>query len=57
MITVYSKPLCGYCDMAKNWLTKHGFQWAEVRIDMNPEAREFLLKEGDCTMRQIYHNG
>ena len=57
MITVYSKPLCGYCEMAKNWLTKHGFQWAEVRIDMNPEARDFLIKEGHRTMPQIYHNG
>ncbi len=57
MITVYSKPLCGYCEMAKNWLTKHGFEWAEVRIDMNPEAREFLINEGHRTMPQIYHNG
>ena len=43
--------------MAKNWLTKHGFEWAEVRIDMNPEAREFLINEGHRTMPQIYHNG
>jgi len=57
VITVYSKPLCGYCEMAKNWLTKHGFEWAEVRIDMNPEAREFLINEGHRTMPQIYHNG
>lgn len=57
MITVYSKPLCGYCEMAKNWLTKHGFEWAEVRIDMNPEAREFLINEGHRTIPQIYHNG
>jgi len=57
VITVYSKPLCGYCEMAKNWLTKHGFEWAEVRIDMNPEAREFLINEGHRTIPQIYHNG
>ena len=57
MITVYSKPLCGYCEIAKNWLTKHGFEWAEVRIDMNPEARQFLINEGHRTMPQIYHNG
>lgn len=57
MITVYSKPLCGYCDMAKSWLTKNGFEYEEVRVDTNPEAREFLISEGHKTMPQIYHNG
>lgn len=57
MITVYSKPLCHFCDMAKHWLTKHGFEYEEVRVDTNPEARNFLLKEGHRTMPQIYHKG
>ena len=57
MIKVYSKPLCGYCDMAKQWLTKHGFEFEEVRLDTNPEAREFLISEGHKMVPQIYHNG
>tara|TARA_Y100001972_G_scaffold72370_1_gene87855 strand:+ start:372 stop:644 length:273 start_codon:yes stop_codon:yes gene_type:complete len=57
MIKVYSKPLCGYCDMAKQWLTKHGFEFEEVRLDTNPEAREFLINEGHKMVPQIYHNG
>ena len=57
MITVYSKPLCGYCDMAKQWLNKHGFEYEEVRLDTNPEAREFLINEGHKMVPQIYHNG
>ncbi len=57
MITVYSKPLCHFCDMAKHWLTKHGFEYEEVRVDTNPEARNFLIKEGHRTMPQIYHKG
>ena len=57
MIKVYSKPLCGYCEMAKHWLTKHGFEFEEVRLDTNPEAREFLINEGHKMVPQIYHNG
>ena len=57
MITVYSKPLCHYCEMAKHWLTKHGFEYEEVRVDTNPEARQFLIEEGHRTMPQIYHKG
>ena len=57
MITVYSKPLCPYCDMAKQYLNKHGFEYEEIRVDTNPEAREFLISEGHKTMPQIYHNG
>lgn len=57
MITVYSKPLCHYCTMAKQYLEKNGFKYEEIRVDTNPEAREFLISEGHRTMPQIYHNG
>jgi len=57
MITVYSKPLCPYCDMAKQYLNKHGFEYEEIRVDTNPEAREFLINEGHRTMPQIYYKG
>lgn len=43
--------------MAKSWLTKNGFEYEEIRVDTNTEAREFLLSEGHRTMPQIYHNG
>jgi len=57
MITLYSKPLCPYCEMAKQYLKKHEIEYEEIRVDTNPEAREFLLSEGHRTMPQIYHNG
>ena len=57
MITVYSKPLCHYCTMAKQYLETNGFEYEEIRVDTNPEAREFLISEGHRTMPQIYHNG
>jgi glutaredoxin len=43
--------------MAKQWLEKNGFEYEEIRVDTNPEAREFLLSEGHRTMPQIYNNG
>ena len=57
MITVYSKPLCHYCTMAKQWLQQNGFEYEEIRVDTNPEARNFLINEGHKTMPQIYHKG
>ena len=57
MITVYSKPHCPYCTMAKQYLEKNDFEYEEIDITENPEAREFLLSEGHRTMPQIYHKG
>lgn len=57
MITVYSKPYCPYCTMAKQYLEKNDFEYEEIDITQNPEAREFLLSEGHRTMPQIYHKG
>lgn len=57
MITLYSKPNCPYCTMAKNYLDTNKFEYETVDITENPEAREFLLSEGHRTMPQIYHNG
>lgn len=57
MITLYSKPHCPYCVMAKQYLENNGFDFETVDITENKEAREFLLSEGHRTMPQIYHNG
>ena len=43
--------------MAKQYLEKNGFEYEEIRVDTNPEAREFLINEGHRTMPQIYHKG
>ena len=57
MLTVYSKDNCPYCVQAKNLLTKRNIAFEEVRVDQNPEAKEFIIKEGHRTVPQIYHNG
>lgn len=57
MITLYSKPHCPYCDMAKQYLTKHEFEYEVIDISENEEARDFLIAEGHRTMPQIYYKG
>lgn len=57
MITVYSKNNCPFCVKAKNLLTIKGVDFEEVKIDENPEARDFVLGEGHRSVPQIYHDG
>lgn len=57
MITLYSKPNCPFCVMAKNYLDTNQFEYEVIDITETPDAREFLLNEGHRTMPQIYHNG
>ena len=57
MLTVYSKANCPFCVQAKNLLTLKGIEYEEVRIDLDPEAREFVLSEGHRTVPQIYKDG
>lgn len=54
MLTVYSKKHCPFCDQAKALLKKKNIAFEEVRVDENPEAREFIVKEGHRTVPQIY---
>jgi len=57
MLTVYSKANCPFCDQAKNLLKLKNIAFEEVRIDLQPEAREFIVAEGHRTVPQIYKNG
>lgn len=57
MLTVYSKNNCPFCVQAKNLLTLKGIEYEEIKIDENPEAREFVLSEGHRTVPQIYKDG
>ena len=55
MITVYSKNNCPFCVQAKNRLTQGGFQFEEINIEEDAQAREWLIAQGHRTMPQIYH--
>lgn len=57
MLTVYSKANCAFCDQAKNLLKLKNIAFEEVRVDLVPEAREFIVNEGHRTVPQIYKDG
>lgn len=57
-IEVYSTAVCPYCVSAKNLLKSKGLEWNEVRIDMDPSARDAMLARsgGRRTVPQIFIN-
>ncbi|MBS0432257.1 MAG: glutaredoxin 3 [Proteobacteria bacterium] len=58
-IEIYSSGFCAYCVAAKNLLKAKGLDWREVRIDLDPAAREAMLRRsgGSRTVPQIFING
>lgn len=42
-ITLYTSAVCGYCAAAKSFLKSRGLAWEEVRVDLDPAARERMV--------------
>jgi glutaredoxin 3 len=57
MITVYSKAGCGFCTIAKDYLTRHNFEFEEVRIDLDETKLAWIKAQGHRTVPQIYYKG
>jgi len=57
MLTIYSKDHCPFCDRAKNLLALKGIEFTEVRIDLDSEAKQFIVSEGHRTVPQVYKDG
>jgi glutaredoxin 3 len=57
VITVYSKNNCPFCQQAKNLLTRKGVQFEEINIDVDADAKRFIMAEGHRTVPQIYSDG
>jgi len=54
-ITLYSKPNCPYCEMAKRLLTGKGQTWTEIDIEADDAKREEMVeRSGQQTVPQIW---
>ena len=57
MITLYSKTQCPNCVHAKGLLERKGIAFAEVNIEIDENARAFLIREGFRSVPQIFIDG
>lgn len=52
--TIYTRPLCGYCDAAKELMKECNISFNEISIDHDQDARK-MLKDMNCkTVPQIF---
>ena len=58
-VELYSSASCGYCVAAKTLLKQKGFDYEEIRIDMDPVRRDEMLSRsgGRRSVPQIFING
>lgn len=54
MITIYSKNNCPYCVQAKQYLENMNINYQEVNIELDNQAREFVVSRGHRSVPQIY---
>jgi glutaredoxin len=57
MITVYSKNNCPFCDRAKALLESKDIPFTVIKMEDEPNAREFLLEQGLRSVPQIFKDG
>ena len=58
IITVYSGPMCNFCDAAKRLLSRNKLEYEEIDISKGPNIREEMIKKsnGRRTIPQIFFN-
>lgn len=56
-VVVYSKANCPACVKLKNELTLKAVEFEEVRVDLDPAQRQFLLDNGHRSVPQAYVDG
>lgn len=44
-IKIYSTPACGYCKMAKEFLTSHNIPFTDVNVAADPKEREEMVEK------------
>jgi glutaredoxin 3 len=44
-IKIYSTPACGYCKLAKEFLTSHNIQFTDINVAVDPAEREAMVQK------------
>jgi mycoredoxin len=59
MLTMYSTTWCGHCMRLKRMLDREGIAYAEVNIDEDPAAAEFVMRvnRGNRTVPTVVFPG
>ena len=57
-ITVYSGPMCNFCDAAKRLLSRNNLDFTEIDVSTGPGIRDEMIKKanGKRTIPQIFFN-
>ncbi len=55
-VTLYTKPYCPFCTMAKRLLDAKGVTWAEINLEQHPERRMEMIEkaQGRSTVPQVF---
>ena len=55
-ITVYSGPMCGYCDAAKRLLERNNLEFTDIDVSTKDGLRDEMIKKsnGKRTIPQIF---
>ena len=55
-ITIYTTPVCPYCDRAKRLLKEKGQQWNEIDVSKDAAVREKMMEKagGKRSVPQIF---
>lgn len=54
-VVIYTTAICPYCVAAKNFLTKKGARYVEVRVDLDPARRaEMMERSRRTSVPQIF---
>lgn len=56
-VEIYTTQVCPYCVQAKRLLDTKGVEYQEIRVDLDPEKRQYMMeKSGARTVPQIFIN-
>ena len=55
-ITMYSGPMCAFCDAAKRLLNRNNLEYKVIDVSTGPELRDEMIKKakGKRTIPQIF---